>query len=998
MQQRPSQSAPTINVPVLNLSAVVRAANASGRKLRHILVALLVLVPSAAFAQYESYFEQNKIAYDVFDWKTYRSTHFTVYFYERERTSLQKVTSYAESAYDDISRQLNFQIPKPINLIYYATHSDFEQTNTLLNFIPEGVGAFALPSRNRMVLPVDLPDEKLQQLIAHELTHVFQFEILFGGNYLRAATTSAPQWFLEGMASYYGNDEDNKDRMVLRDAVLADQVPEIAQKGIYGFFAYRFGHAVFDFIAAEWGKDAVREFLFEFRNQISGNMEKPIKRAFNISAEDFDIKFRRYLRQRYLKILTEKGEPIDFGERFKIVDTPSAELSPRAYPSGDFVAAFSTYKEQADVVLMSTRERKLYRNLTRGYTTSYEYLVSQWVTTGPQSGADLAVSPDGNTVAVFARRERGRDLLLLNALNGGIRERIEMPGIDQQLSPAFSPDGKTVVFRGMRGGKGDIYSYDLSSRTITNLTNDDEASNFGPAFSPDGKWIYYSSVRGTKSKIFRMHADAPESREQVTYGDWNDEDPALSPDGKRLFFTSDRDQAIYNIYSINLETGETLLHTNVVAGVFSPTVFVGRDNSEKLVFSAYYKRRFTLYIADTNKPVKRLPELAPAVSPSVQPVSTPFQSAIEVTVDPEKVSGKPSRKLQLEDASVTAGVNSDQTFVSNTALIFGDNLGDRRLIFVFQSLSSFTNFQFSYFDISRRLQKGITLFDDRTYFLAFDQSTGNIVRDRRAYRQTGGLLELVYPLSRYHRLEGSLGFISRTFDFPFVIQNSDGTQAFFVENRTDNYPIAGVAFVGDTTLYQEWGPLSGRRYRFAVSWAPDLKKGQIDPNSGEPANSPTLTFDTSADLRRYFKITARSLIAVRLFGAHSTGNFPTVYYFGGLDTLRGLDFRAVIGNTIAFANFEFRFPLIDYLAFPIGGLRNIRSRVFFDIGGGALKNQKFKFWDSSEHQLIGGVASYGYGLQLTLLGLELHWDFAKRTDLKKSLTGLQTSFYIGAQF
>ena len=48
---------------------------------------------------------------------------------------------------------------------------------------------------------------------------------------------------------------------------------------------------------------------------------------------------------------------------------------------------------------------------------------------------------DGNTVAVFARRERGRDLLLLNALNGGIRERIEMPGVDQQLSPNFSPDG-----------------------------------------------------------------------------------------------------------------------------------------------------------------------------------------------------------------------------------------------------------------------------------------------------------------------------------------------------------------------------------------------------------------------------------------------------------------------------------------------------------------------------------------------------------------------------
>ncbi len=988
-----------IRALVLNLSAAVRAANAFGRKSKMLLAVLLVLMPGAALAQYENVFEQNKIVYDVFDWKTYRSTHFTIYFYDKERASLQKVASFAESAYDDISRQLNFQIPKPINLIYYATHSDFEQTNTLLNFIPEGIGAFALPSRNRMVLPVDMADEKLQQLIAHELTHVFQFEILFGGNYLRAATTSAPQWFLEGMASYYGNDEDNKDRMVLRDAVLADQVPEIAQRGISGFFAYRFGHAVFDFIAAEWGKDAVREFLFEFRSQVGGSLEKPIRRTLNISPEDFDIRFRRFLRQRYLKILTEKGEPIDFGERFKIEDTPSAELSPRAYPSGDFVAAFSTYKDEADVVVMSTRERKLYRNLTKGYTTSYEYLISQWVTTGPQIGTDLAVSPDGNTVAVFARRERGRDLLLLNALDGGIRERVEMPGVDQQLSPAFSPDGKLVAFRGMREGKADIYSYDLASRTMTNLTRDDESSDFAPVFSPDGKWIYYSAVRGgTRSKIIRMRADAPETREQVTYGDWNDEDPSLSPDGKRLFFISDRDQGIYNIYSVNLETGETLMHTNVVAGVFSPTVFVGRDNTEKLVFSAYYKRRFTLYIADTNKPVKRLPELNPAPSPSAQPAATPYQPAIEVTVDPEKVSAKPSRKLQLEDAQVNAGVNTDQTFVSNTILIFGDNMGDHRFIGVLQSVSNFTNIQLAYYDISRRLQKGVTLFDDRTYFTTVDQTTGGTDRVRRAYRNTGGLFSFIYPLSRYHRVSMETGFISRSIDYPYVQTNADGSQGVVVFPRDDNFPIIAGTFVGDTTLYQEWGPYSGRRYRLSTSWAPDLKKGQINPVTLQPENSPTLTYDATLDFRQYIPITARSLFAFRLFGGYSTGNFPTVYYFGGLDTLRGLDYQAVIGNSVAFGNFELRIPLIDYLVFPIGGLRNIRAHIFFDIGAGKLKGQDFQFWDSSNNELIDGHASYGAGFQVTLLGLELHWDFARLTNLKHTLSGVQTSFYIGPSF
>jgi len=226
-----------------------------------------------AFAQ----FGQNKIAYDRFDWSIYRSTHFQIYFYEKEKGSLEKVASFAESAYDELSRSLNYQIPHPVPLIFYANHSEFEQTNTELDFIDEGTGAFALPSRDRMVVPIDVPDPYLQSVIQHELTHVFEFEILFQGNFLRAVTSPIPQWFMEGLASYYGHDETNRSRMYLRDAVLTDNVPAIARgQQINPYFAYRFGHAVFDFIEREWGKDAVRDFVYEWRSSVGGGVQRVI--------------------------------------------------------------------------------------------------------------------------------------------------------------------------------------------------------------------------------------------------------------------------------------------------------------------------------------------------------------------------------------------------------------------------------------------------------------------------------------------------------------------------------------------------------------------------------------------------------------------------------------------------------------------------------------------------------------------------------------------------
>jgi WD40-like Beta Propeller Repeat len=986
-----------------------------------LVLSLALLAPFASaqapvVSPYYDYFGKNKIVYDVFDWQIYHSTHFAIYFYDRDAVSLQKVASYAESAYDEISRALNFQIPKPINIIYYSTHSEFEQTNTLQEFIPEGVGAFALPTRNRMVLPVDLPDEKLEKLIAHELTHVFQFEILFGGNFLRAYSSNTPQWLTEGMASYFGNDEDSKDEMVLRDAVLNDQIPEIAERQIYGFFAYRFGHAVFEFMKTEWGPDGVRDFVFDYRGQLGPNLNRVLLRTFGVSSEEFDIRFRRYLRRRFLKILTDTGEPIDFGDRVRLTEEGgSVEVSVRAFPSGDLGAAISTLGEDANVVIVSARDRKLFKNLTKGYKTDYEYIVAQWLTTGPIGGVDLAVSPNGNSIAVFVRRERGRELMLLNALDGSIQQMIPMPGLDQQLNPAFSPDGHTVAFRAIQNGHSDIFAYNLDTKATSNLTGDD-AYDFAPAYSPDGQWLYYSSVQGTKAKLFRVRPGVAGSREQITYGDWNDEDASISPDGKTLYYASDRVNGIYNIYAINLDNGETSLYTNVVGGCFSPIVLTARDGAERLVFSAYYKRRFMLYVTDAKKPYHKLAELNPAPSPAGPTTIPPYQPPIEVSIDPEKVDKRPSRKLTLEDAAINVGLSADQVFLSNTYLSFGDNLGDRRLIFSLQSVSSYIDYEGAYIDMSRRLQKGVQAYYQSYYYLAQTPS-GEIVRGRNPFHFIGGNAFASYPLNRYYRLEGSAGFVSRKYDaYPYW--NTE-TNFYGIPITTENnFPLFGTKLVGDTTQYESFGPISGRRLAIGLSYAPFTGGTKLPGSSGS-----TLSFDITADFRHYFKITRRSLFAVRLYGFRATGNLPDVLAFGGLDTLRVMPYYSIIGNSASFMNVEFRFPLIDFLATPILGIQEIRAKAFIDIGGAALKGQPWQFW--SDYTLCGagngapgcngsagGLSDYGFGLSLNFLGLPLHFDFARQWNFKEPLPpaqcaalGLETNcgnfkfiFYIGPEF
>jgi hypothetical protein len=99
-----------------------------------VFLCLVVLTTQAGQAQ----FGKNKIRYRDFKWEIYHATHFDVYYYEEEKHLLEKVVSYAESAYDELSQKFNYQIEQPTPLIFYETHSDFEQNNIILNFIPEG--------------------------------------------------------------------------------------------------------------------------------------------------------------------------------------------------------------------------------------------------------------------------------------------------------------------------------------------------------------------------------------------------------------------------------------------------------------------------------------------------------------------------------------------------------------------------------------------------------------------------------------------------------------------------------------------------------------------------------------------------------------------------------------------------------------------------------------------------------------------------------------------
>ena len=974
----------------------------------------ILLVPETSQAQYVNFyyatFGKNKVQYRDFKWKIYHSPHFDVYYYTEQEELLQKVVSYAESAYDQLSQEFDYQIQKPTPLIFYETHSAFEQNNEIKDFIPEGVGAFASQVRNRMFMPIDLPDADLWELILHELTHIFQYHVLFGGSLGRGVAAGAPQWLMEGMASYMEGEESARDKMFVRDAVVNDNIPAITQSGVGGFFSYRFGYSVFEFIEDRWGKEGFRDFLIEFRNTLGGRVGKAVSRAFQMHPEDFDNEFRRWLRKRYLAELLETGEPSDFGRPFRLAKRGAQNISPVASPSGDLVAAFGTAKGDVDVVLFDTQTRTQIKNLTKSYSAKYQYYVVQEFSMGRHQGRDMTFSPDGDFVAFFARKNKGRNLVMVSVLKGGIKRSIAMD-IEQQFSPAWSPDGKKIAFAGWENGNFDIFEIDLDTEEVTNLTNDD-IFDAAPVYAPDGRSMLITSKVGGYSKIFRIDLDNPEIRVPLREGirsQTNETDPTFSPDGRRIYFTSDASGA-NNIFSFDTESGLIQQHTNTITGAFQPTVLSSPDGVDRIVFSAYWKNRFDLYYLDVEDPITEpsiITEEQIADAKSLRDEELPrFEPSIEVTLDDANIGKYRGWKFYLNNViGGTIGISDDQTFIAQIGFVFADFLGDREILALFESISSFQNFDVLFIDQSNRVQWSLHLFDRRDFYVGFDGI--DFQRTDTALKQTGFTADLRYPLGTNHRVEFGGGYIDQQFNRQIVVPDPENPGEFIPRliPTSNSYPIVQGAIVGDSAVYASFGPISGRRFRVFASWAPDLDKQDNENNPFIGPDGTTLTSTVGLDFRQYIKVTRRSQIAWRLAGAMNEGNNPIPVYIGGLDTLRGFDFRSLVGNKAWFSNLEFRCPLIDLLAFPGFALQGIRGGIFLDIGGAwyddlvLVDGEDFQCFSDDEFQTEDCVSSYGFGLTVRLLGLNLNWDFSKQWNLRNNITdSFATSFWIGRRF
>jgi Tol biopolymer transport system component len=101
-------------------------------------------------------------------------------------------------------------------------------------------------------------------------------------------------------------------------------------------------------------------------------------------------------------------------------------------------------------------------------------------------------------------------------------------------APAWSRDGRTIVFVSWRDGNGEVYAMDADGSSPRNLTQD-PAKDVHPAWSPEGRRIAFVSRRDGNSEVYVMNADGSGKR-NLTRNRATDDYPTWSSDGRRIAF------------------------------------------------------------------------------------------------------------------------------------------------------------------------------------------------------------------------------------------------------------------------------------------------------------------------------------------------------------------------------------------------------------------------------------------------------------------------------
>jgi WD40 repeat protein len=961
------------------------------------------------------YFGQNKPKYYRQPISMLETGHFTWYHsLEKNRPLLDNIISDAEFWHAAHSRLFRDSLIFENPIVLYNDNAAFQQTLAESGYIHAGKDGISEALNNRTVLPLAFTYRQTKQRLGYELVHVFQTQAL----QLADSTDldhryKVPLWLIEGMARYFSlGRTDPHTAMWMRDAVIHDDLPSLSALSDYSKYdPSRFGHAFAAFLGGEYGDQVIVPFFM--RTALVG-VDQACR---DILGSDPKALFDHWIQsQKKACAVWLSGDKPTFPPNLLNSvegDKKHHQFAPSVSPDGRFVVFMSDQSGAGmGLYLAEVRSGIVLRKL-RSPTTETDMDAIPWM---ESSGT---WSPDSRHFS-YVDFQRGRNvLIIIDVEKPRSKKVIPVSDLSAFTTPAWSPDGKSILLTGMNNGQTDLYLFHLLSRQLTALTRD-EYSEVHPAWSPDGQCIYFASDEGNpqgKGRSFQlvtMRADGTEKKILNVFPGADNLNPQVDKAGN-VYFLSDRD-GFRQLYLLEPNTGNVAQLTHFHTGIsgpshLTPALSMSRQPDQPtLIYSLFQQRKYALHELGTNQSRRVevdaddvdlaaavLPPLYSEKSDIVESNLSEWGHHLPDSTEQVRIERAYKTRMNLDyigngtgmGIHTANGLGANTILAGGTDILFSDLMDEHQL---YSGIAINGNWRdaaavVQYVNRKNRIFWGIS-----AAHIPFRSGTLTDIGPASIVDETGQIqtawqynllvnrvfqdkvnLILQYPFSRTLRLEMGIGY-TLLYERRELISQYYSELGYLIGEQKWRIPTPGrahiacqmMAAVGDNSRFGMASPAEGWRYRVA-----------LEANQGD-----ILFLSTLLDFRRYiyrkpFTFACR-LIQFNRFGGDSDRLLPL--FTADPMLIRGfqsispdefqrqhqLDAGQLSGNRLIAGNLEWRFPLTG-----VRTLALIPSRFLFTEL--ALFSDAGITWSPGEsNQAVNGrpafLASAGLSLRIRIAG------------------------------
>ena len=342
-----------------------------------------------------------------------------------------------------------------------------------------------------MVVYFDANHQNLKRQVRQGIADIITKNLLFGDDIGEVASNQAlldlPTWLTDGYVAYIGENWSTELDDELKSEILSNNFTKFSKFAYYKPLLA--GHAFWYYIEEKYKKENVTYFLYLAR--IYKNLDKASRQITKLKFKQLQAEFMEYSDEKYSNDIARR----------------------RAYPKGNYIEGFdiskrlnyyrfnvNPNKKNSDYVVTQFKKGIVRLKLVTGYNESKNLLKYGIRTLEAQINPSyplVAWDPKGTRLAVAYTTEGHLKLFIYDVISDIKQYKFDLTDkFDQIQDIKYMLDSRTLLFSAVKNGHTDIYTFEIETEKIKQITNDvyDDADPSFVSF-PGKIGIIFSSNR-----------------------------------------------------------------------------------------------------------------------------------------------------------------------------------------------------------------------------------------------------------------------------------------------------------------------------------------------------------------------------------------------------------------------------------------------------------------------------------------------------------------------